>query len=314
LEQEQNANESPQPPGSGASEGKGTSETATSQTTIMPPGMNEEPSKPLPQTQTANFQQQTAEMEVHKHPHHVMHKKKWSEYVLEFFMIFLAVTMGFFAENIREKISEHKHEKQYVKLLLEDLMADTAVYRRTKQLIGRSQKDFDSLFRLLTDTPPQSDKNILQKFLPLGYTYKMRPTTTTYNQMKSSGTLRYIENEKLLHDIQTYYEINIPSSQEFADMMNDFFNQHVVPFYINNVRSQDWNFRNDSLTTNNPIIVDRTPKLDQQMANIMANYGHLLEAYVRTRLTRSEEQAKKVIADIEDGYHFSSARGLFTER
>lgn len=27
-------------------------------------------------------------MEVH-HPHHVTHKKKWSEYLLEFFMLFL---------------------------------------------------------------------------------------------------------------------------------------------------------------------------------------------------------------------------------
>jgi len=32
-------------------------------------------------------------MEVHKHPHHVMHKKNWKEYVLEFFMIFFAVTL-----------------------------------------------------------------------------------------------------------------------------------------------------------------------------------------------------------------------------
>ena len=40
-------------------------------------------------------------MEAH-HPHHVTHKKKWPEYLLEFFMLFLAVFMGFLAENIRE--------------------------------------------------------------------------------------------------------------------------------------------------------------------------------------------------------------------
>ncbi len=34
---------------------------------------------------------QTETMEVHKHPHHVTHKKKWGEYLLEFFMLFLAV-------------------------------------------------------------------------------------------------------------------------------------------------------------------------------------------------------------------------------
>ena len=31
--------------------------------------------------------QETENMEVHKHPHHVTHKKKWAEYLLEFFML-----------------------------------------------------------------------------------------------------------------------------------------------------------------------------------------------------------------------------------
>ena len=44
-------------------------------------------------------------MEVHKHPHHVTHKKKWVEYVLEFVMLFFAVFLGFIAENIREDLS-----------------------------------------------------------------------------------------------------------------------------------------------------------------------------------------------------------------
>ena len=44
-------------------------------------------------------------METH-HPHHVTHKKKWAEYLLEFFMLFLAVFLGFVAENVRENITE----------------------------------------------------------------------------------------------------------------------------------------------------------------------------------------------------------------
>ena len=37
-------------------------------------------------------------MEVHD-PHHPTHKKKWSENIIEFVMLFLAVSMGFIAEN-----------------------------------------------------------------------------------------------------------------------------------------------------------------------------------------------------------------------
>lgn len=38
-------------------------------------------------------------MEVHHHPH--VEKKGFKEYLLEGLMIFVAVTMGFFAETIR---------------------------------------------------------------------------------------------------------------------------------------------------------------------------------------------------------------------
>src|SRR5260221_2307001 len=77
-------------------------------------------------TETADPQEEIENMEVHKHPHHVMHKKKWREYLLEFFMLFLAVFLGFVAENVREHIVEKEREKQYMESLLSDLSADTA--------------------------------------------------------------------------------------------------------------------------------------------------------------------------------------------
>ena len=59
-------------------------------------------------------------MEIHKHPHHGSHKKKWGEYVLEFLMLFLAVFLGFVAENIREHIAEHNRAKEYAISLVQD--------------------------------------------------------------------------------------------------------------------------------------------------------------------------------------------------
>lgn len=52
-------------------------------------------------------------MEVH-HPHHPTHSKKWKEYLLEFFMLFFAVTLGFFAENIREHYLEKHREIKFL--------------------------------------------------------------------------------------------------------------------------------------------------------------------------------------------------------
>jgi len=44
-------------------------------------------------------------MEVHHHPK--VEKKNFKEYFLEGLMIFLAVTLGFFAETMRETIVEN---------------------------------------------------------------------------------------------------------------------------------------------------------------------------------------------------------------
>src|SRR5215471_2654460 len=70
--------------------------------------------------------QVTENMEVHKHPHHVMHRKKWGEYLLEFFMLFLAVFLGFLAENQREHYVEREREKQFINSLVRDVEMDTA--------------------------------------------------------------------------------------------------------------------------------------------------------------------------------------------
>ena len=60
-------------------------------------------------------------MEVHAHTH--TPRKKWTHYLWEFLMLFLAVTLGFLVENQREHYIENKREKQYVQSFYDDLTA-----------------------------------------------------------------------------------------------------------------------------------------------------------------------------------------------
>ena len=63
-------------------------------------------------------------MEVH-HPHHPTHKKKWSEYIIEFVMLFTAVTLGFIAENIREHDIMNKNTNKSLITLYKDIKEDS---------------------------------------------------------------------------------------------------------------------------------------------------------------------------------------------
>ena len=66
-------------------------------------------------------------MEVHHHPDLHHKKKNFKEYFLEFLMIFLAVTLGFFAENIRESISSRDKENIDIRRLSRNLTEDSAI-------------------------------------------------------------------------------------------------------------------------------------------------------------------------------------------
>ena len=63
-------------------------------------------------------------MEVHSHSH-VHHRNRWKEYLFQFFMLFLAVFLGFLAEYRYEHFIEHKRTVQLAENLYKELKADS---------------------------------------------------------------------------------------------------------------------------------------------------------------------------------------------
>ena len=79
-------------------------------------------------------------MEVHAHTHTA--RKKWTHYLWEFLMLFLAVFCGFLAEYQLEHMIEKDRAKQYISSFYEDLKSDTA---RIDQLLTYDDKKIDAL-------------------------------------------------------------------------------------------------------------------------------------------------------------------------
>ncbi|MEY4553504.1 MAG: hypothetical protein RL099_1832, partial [Bacteroidota bacterium] len=61
-------------------------------------------------------------MEVHHHSHK---PKNWKEYITEFIMLFAAVTLGFFAENVREHQIVIERKNQNLLAMVQDLKRDS---------------------------------------------------------------------------------------------------------------------------------------------------------------------------------------------
>jgi hypothetical protein len=90
-------------------------------------------------------------MEVHAHSH--TPRKKWTHYFWEFFMLFLAVTLGFLVENQREHMVEHRREKEFMISLVEDLKLDTAQFSRIRLYRLDRLRNIDSTIIFFLDYP-----------------------------------------------------------------------------------------------------------------------------------------------------------------
>ena len=157
-----------------------------------------------PQLSTLNTQSESPVMEVHKHPHHVTHKKKWGEYLLEFFMIFLAVFLGFVAENKREHMVEEDRAKQYAKSLISDLRNDTVMVNDHIQQITMNMNRIDSLCGYVYDKSLNQINNFdLIYKSSIGSYNPYTWNRATLEQIKSSGSLRYF-NDSIVKKISAY--------------------------------------------------------------------------------------------------------------
>ncbi len=142
-------------------------------------------------------------MEVHAHSHHP--KRKWTHYLWEFLMLFLAVVCGFQAENQREHLIEHKREKQFMITLLEDLKIETASMDSLEVTLRDIISRQDSIVKYFK--PPIKDEMLPFYYRESymigrlrGYVYNDR----TVEQLRTSGNYRLIRKKNITDSLIAY--------------------------------------------------------------------------------------------------------------
>jgi len=156
-------------------------------------------------------------MEVH-HPHHQKHVKNLKEYFLEFFMLFLAVSLGFLAENIREHYVEKERSHELVASFMKDVELNMqfvdSLLISNKKLMNKC----DSVALYIIQTNQNIDLAVVYE-MPQ-HSYRYLSNNDTYEQMKSSGSLRYIKDTILLRKMIEYS--NISKATEFRSVTMEY--------------------------------------------------------------------------------------------
>jgi hypothetical protein len=171
-------------------------------------------------------------IEVHHHPK--VEKKRVKEYLMEGLFIFIAVSLGFIADNIRENFSNKEIEKRNMELIADNLKGDIENIKKNIRYNEEKVKILDTLISY------KGIKNVdsiySQRFSYLVTKSIYNPTffsnTAAIDQMKFSGSLRLVKNKEILSGIYKYESMNehIATNRERINDDDDRLVENISTF------------------------------------------------------------------------------------
>ncbi len=221
----------------------------------------------------------------------VSKKRNWTTYFKEFFMLFLAISLGFFVENQREAYVENKSAKVLAQSMLEDLEQDRKALQEGIRFMEEKDQNMDEFLRMLHAPGGDWDTVSFYKSMTMVFsTFPFSPTDGTYSQMKSSGTLRYFD-QRLVNKMNAYD--NQLKKIVFRDEIVEKAEWELVPLAATLV-----NFEvTGELRFNKPITKETYIKIrDQDTLDLFINKV----AVVRTMTGRSLQEYKAQLVLGED--------------
>jgi hypothetical protein len=134
-------------------------------------------------------------------------KKRLIDYLLEGLMIFVAVVMGFLAENVREEIWNRQKENQYIRSYVQNLRQDSIMLEQHISDNIRKVMYLDSLLSF-----SRKDISILPNRVAfyyyciptIGYYSEFSNNDATFLQLTYSGGLRLIKKDHVADSIAEY--------------------------------------------------------------------------------------------------------------
>ena len=174
-------------------------------------------------------------------------KKQLGRYALEFFLLFSAVTLGFFAENYREGLVERKTEKMYLQSLIKDLGQDTLKIDYSLRSKEIKDRYFDTLHSVLYQSPapwPTRKLYFISRYLLIREHFY--GTEGTIHQLENSGGFNLIQNAELVDRINAYsaakeklYQIQMArdlNSVPFKEAIGKVFHGKELAFLFDPVK------------------------------------------------------------------------------
>ena len=253
-------------------------------------------------------------MEVH-HPPHPGHKKKWTEYALEFLMLFLAVFLGFTAENIREHKIENLRAKQFATSLVQDLHNDTVAIHSYRKSAQKYIAICDTLINLSKGTLEGENATKFSFYTRFMYwTAGVAWNRTTFEQIKNSGSLRYFKH-RLLEKLMRYDAVINDAQAEFSNhgtrgnnllysinrVLDPVYHQQVSTMYIWSIDTLSGRTLQEYLSVKSSSLETKRGEVAEMLNMIIVQQRNL--RFGEERLIKAENLAQELIREFKTEYH-----------
>ena len=233
-------------------------------------------------------------------------RKSWKGYFLEFLMLFLAVTLGFMADNFREKSSERAKEKEYIQSMIEDVNEDRINAQEVIEVNTKRVEALDSLLnKSFNFNGTEKEMLELNRYFVqvLIHPEFLTPAELTMQQLKNAGGMRLIKSKKSINEILRYdTKLKKISNQQlyYENYQNKAIASGVKIFNIHelltSIRSNDSNIIPDRFT-----LLETDPLFIKTFGNDVAMYKGIIEYYIML-LTELNEQGEVLIGTLKKEY------------
>ena len=245
-------------------------------------------------------------MEVHAHAHTA--RKKWTHYLWEFIMLFLAVFCGFLAEYFLEHKIEKEKGKEYAQSFREDLCKDTAIIREN---IGNLKKIItagDSITSMLLNDRTHSKDDIKKLYdynLASLSGFSVILTDRTSIQLKNAGGMRLITNKKVAEGVVKYW-IGMEALTRIEASIQDMkWAAREKSYAIFNTKYySDSSINGKRIISDDAALMIKDPLVLIELANRITHVKNLMKGAFINTLKKQQEEADQLIQVIDKEYHF----------
>jgi hypothetical protein len=232
--------------------------------------------------------------------------KRLKEYFYEFFMLFLAVTAGFYADNLREKFVDKNKEHEYMQSMVEDLQQDMLHLNSVVAELKTFKAGLDSL--ALTTYANLSKDSIQRTLYDLNLRYlRLVPVTfsdRTSSQLKNSGSMRLIRNKMVADSILNYWQqidyFNYVSRQHESFRLKA--RELSLKIFDYGYYSSDLGFIKNNLVRPRPQLLTTDKLLISEYANYVWAGRASLFLYYYPPIVKLQSQAQNLISLINKEY------------